>query len=99
MNEERLRDVFGELRRSEAARAPRFERIWNRQAIVPHPRRFSLAFALTLVLLLTMVTITIVRKPAPAPGISEWRAPTDFLLDTPGRELLNTLPDLKGNQQ
>jgi hypothetical protein len=40
------------------------------------------------------------REPAPAaaptpadlPSLARWRAPTDFLLATPGRELLYTLP-------
>jgi hypothetical protein len=37
------------------------------------------------------------RKAHPGPGnpvasLAEWRAPTDFLLETPGRELLRTVP-------
>jgi hypothetical protein len=30
----------------------------------------------------------------PAVSITEWRAPTDFLLETPGRELLRTVPSI-----
>jgi hypothetical protein len=26
--------------------------------------------------------------------LADWRSPTDFLLDTPGRELLDTVPDI-----
>jgi hypothetical protein len=40
-----------------------------------------------------------VPAPAPAgvtspasPALADWRAPTDFLLDTPGRALLDTVP-------
>lgn len=29
-----------------------------------------------------------------APMLADWRSPTAFLLDTPGRELLHTIPDI-----
>ena len=31
---------------------------------------------------------------AAAPMLVDWRSPTDFLLDAPGRELLHTIPDI-----
>jgi len=34
--------------------------------------------------------------PVVQPSIGEWRSPTDFLLDTPGRGLLQTLPAVGG---
>jgi hypothetical protein len=40
---------------------------------------------------------TVVHRWQPEPGkqvasIADWKPPTDFLLDTPGRELLDTVP-------
>ena len=92
MNDDQLREAFAELRRVEAAHVPRF-------AMMPRKRRpyTALAFA-TVVLLVVLVVAVIPRRP-PAPSISTWTAPTDFLLQTPGRELLASVPDLKGTRQ
>jgi len=38
------------------------------------------------------------RAPKPVTSIIEWKAPTDFLLATPGSELLRTVPQI-GNWQ
>ena len=95
MNDEQLRDAFSELQRAEAARAPRFERMWRRRSA---QRRFSFAFVFV-TLLMIVLTVAVVRRPVPQPSISEWHAPTDFLLRTPGRQLLDSVPDLKGNLQ
>ena len=56
------------------------------------------------VVLVTMVTaILLFRPPRRKPpryapksvtSITEWKAPTDFLLATPGRELLETVPQI-----
>jgi hypothetical protein len=35
------------------------------------------------------------RRPGPPPpmaAVAQWIAPTDFLLDTPGREIVHTVP-------
>ena len=56
----------------------------------------QLAFAVVLLIVLALVMIP--RRP-PQPSISAWRAPTDFLLQTPGRELLQSVPDMKGTRQ
>lgn len=93
MNDDRLRNAFAELRRIETSRAPRFN--------VNVETGFStsrLKLALAVVVLLVIAVLMIPRRP-PAPSISAWRAPTDFLLQTPGRELLNSTPDLKGTTQ
>jgi hypothetical protein len=91
MNDDQLRDAFAELRRAETARVPAF-RIRDRR---PKPY-LRLAFAALLLIVLAVVMIP--RRP-PQPSISAWRAPTDFLLQTPGRELLSSVPDLKGTRQ
>ena len=92
MNDDQLRNAFAELRRAETARIPAF-RIHGRRGRRPHMR---LAFAVVLLIVLAVVMIP--RRP-PQPSISAWRAPTDFLLQTPGRELLTSVPDLKGTRQ
>ena len=96
MNDDQLRNAFAELRRAEAARIPRYVA----PALSRRPSRLrvgsSLAFAVVLLIVLAVVMIP--RRP-PQPSISAWRAPTDFLLQTPGRELLNSVPDLKGTRQ
>lgn len=93
MNDDRLRSAFAELRRAEAAHVPPFKRLPSRQK--PWP---SIRLAFAIVLLIVLVVSIIPRRP-PAPSISNWRAPTDFLLKTPGQELLSTVPDLKGTRQ
>jgi hypothetical protein len=93
MNDDRLRDAFAELRRTETARVPAFRPALGRRGRRPY---IQLAFAVVLLIVLAVVMIP--RRP-PRPSISAWRAPTDFLLQTPGRELLNSVPDLKGTRQ
>ena len=91
MNDDHLRDAFAELRNAEAANVPRFAARARRR------RPFaSLAFAIVAIIVLAIVMIP--RRP-PAPSITRWKAPTDFLLQTPGSELLSSTPDLKGTRQ
>lgn len=94
MNDNSLRNAFDELRRSEAADVPAFR--------VAAPRRVArLRYAFAAIVLLIAIAIAIVPHHATRqqPSITAWRAPTDFLLQTPGRELLNSVPDLKGRTQ
>jgi hypothetical protein len=44
---------------------------------------------------LVLLALVLGREPEPpGPSLAEWRAPTDFLLDTPGREVLTLAPSL-----
>ncbi|HEY8130290.1 MAG TPA: hypothetical protein VII12_00235 [Thermoanaerobaculia bacterium] len=92
MNDDRLRQAFAELRREEAAHVPPF-RVDGRRGRWPATR---LAFAL---LVLMIVAMIFRHHNTPQPSIAEWRAPTDFLLKTPGQELLTSVPHLKGTMQ
>jgi hypothetical protein len=92
MNDDQLRSAFAELRRAEGVRVPRFERPDSRG------RLSSTALAFAVVALIVTAIIMIPRRP-PAPAITTWKAPTDFLLQTPGRELLQSTPDLKGSRE
>ncbi len=39
--------------------------------------------------------LSVQRRPgADVPALAQWRAPTDFLLNTPGRELLQAIPHI-----
>jgi len=97
MNDEQVRGSFAELRRFEGQRAPRFDRMWARSA---SRRRLSWAFAFVTLLLIVLTASVLYRSHKTLqPAISAWRAPTDFLLQTPGRQLLSSIPDLKGNVQ
>ena len=92
--DDRLHAAFAELRRVELTRIPPFGGLLSRRR--PRRQYLRLAFAVVLLILLTVVIVP--RRPA-GPSISTWRAPTDFLLKTPGQELLESVPDLKGTRQ
>jgi hypothetical protein len=87
-----LRDAFARLREAERHSVPRFAVQRARRS----PAR--LAFALIALLLIVGGAFIARRKPHDVPEttvtISTWRAPTDFLLKTPGRELLDSTPRL-----
>jgi hypothetical protein len=90
-----LRERFQELRDEERATVPRFA-IPIRRA----PNRKPL-LALAVVILIA-IAILFPRhsaqftpaERAAARSIAEWHAPTDFLLRTPGRELLTSMPSI-----
>jgi hypothetical protein len=96
-----LRDAFVAWRRREAIRAPGFEAILQRSSAVsrrPPWRGAALAClglaALTAVVWRFAPTPTPVARPASALSLTDWRSPTDFLLSTPGSELLHAMPDI-----
>ena len=101
-----LREKFRLLKRQDQALAPEFARYWDALRRLPltqhvwtlNYRFVSAAFAL---ILLAGIAAGVWRKgflkhPEPAEAtiaqLSQWRAPTDSLLQTPGGELLRTLP-------
>jgi hypothetical protein len=85
-----LREAFETLRQQEAGSAPRFDRMWHARA----QRSFTprLAFA---AMVLIIVAVLAFRPEKPQPSITAWKAPTDFLLQTPGRELLQSTPEFE----
>jgi hypothetical protein len=95
MNDDQLRKVFAELRRVEMADAPPYVKP-ARSPLKGGRLRYAAAFALMLVV---VIILSRQHETKPRVSISEWRAQTDFLLQTPGHELLNSVPDLKGNIQ
>jgi hypothetical protein len=100
LRDDELRNRFAALRLEEEAQAPEFSllppatgsgRRWIRGKLV--------AAAVCVVAMLASVVLLrlVAFKPGPEPSkpvvsLAEWRAPTDFLLETPGQELLRTVP-------
>jgi hypothetical protein len=96
-----LRARFAALRQEEEAQAPRFAlpatravRRRRTPGLIP-VAECALAIAAA-IFVLRFVALEPRRPSAPVASLTEWRAPTDFLLETPGRELLRTVPALGG---
>jgi hypothetical protein len=97
-DESDLRTAFAALRREDATEAPAFEALvararppGGRRGLVPLLGGLAAVSAIAVVL-----AVTAGRRPGPAPSpaasIEQWIAPTDFLLRTPGYEILQTTP-------
>lgn len=97
-NDPDLREHFASLRREDAARTPGFTQVLQRARHASTRITGMLAAAACLMIAVAAVTVMrLVHDRAPAarhaaPWLADWRAPTDFLLNTPGRELLHTVP-------
>lgn len=93
-----LRNAFARLRESEMRSVPAFA-VHDRQRT--HVRRLAFAAALLLVVVVAggyVARRALQRQPSSSPAnvtLSTWRAPTDFLLRTPGRELVESTPRLE----
>ena len=97
-SDDMLRRRFAVLRREEEQQAPEFGRLWQAGAGARRRQtRWFAAAACTLVALLALLWIrSVQRRPddKTVASITEWKAPTDFLLETPGSELLRTVPEI-----
>jgi len=107
-SDEELRELFSVLRGEDEAHAPPFMAEQGRRRNGPPlPSGWRLAaasvFAAT-VLLAVLVWLrhgppripgVPGRGPVPVISITEWKPPTDFLLNTPGREILRTAPVIR----
>jgi hypothetical protein len=92
----RLRELFARLKQEDRARTPSFRAPERR--VVTRPRwvpRLAIAAAIVL------VALVLARSDEPSPdravvdlGATTWRSPTDFLLATPGADLMRTVPAL-----
>jgi hypothetical protein len=93
-----LRRRFAALRREEDQQTPEFALLWQAGAGARRPQaRWFAAAACALIALLAFLWIrSVQRRPGDkiVASITEWKAPTDFLLETPGRELLRTVPEI-----
>lgn len=95
-DEQDLRERFARLRRADGAQAPDFRRLVD-GARGARARPRSLAPALLAGGVIAAVGLAAIQRLAAppverGPTLSEWSAPTDFLLRTPGHELLFSSP-------
>lgn len=105
---ELLREILAEGHRSTHRRPPAFATLWSRaaaEARAPRTaRRRGFAVAAVAAAMLAIATTIVLwptNRQSPseieramliAASVSEWRAPLDFLLETPGQEWLDSTP-------
>ncbi len=98
-----LRDLFASLRAEEESSAPDLEDLLRRQPVRGRSKsagRLIAAGALLAAAIAAVVwLLPEIEKPhgyreRPVAFITQWKSPTDFLLDTPGRDLLQTVPSV-----
>ena len=91
-----FRERFAALRREEEAAAPAIGQLLARTRRMPEVRRVgrsvAAAAAVAVLVVLALLPVWDPERPSAAPPVENWRSPTEFLLRTPGREVLETLP-------
>jgi hypothetical protein len=103
-DDSRLRDRFALMRSDDAARTPAFAQLLQRARPGVRYPAFRLragAVAVTASLLAVFAAVTLWQVPhvhtttsgTAVPPLAAWRSPTEFLLDTPGREVLRLVPE------
>lgn len=98
LRESALRNRFLSLREEELRHVPVFASLWGKR--IPVQGRKGLWFAAATCVLIVVAAILLLRSWRPnreevsMVSITEWKAPTDFLLETPGREILQTVPEI-----
>ena len=97
-----LRDMFARLRREDHAHVPPF-RLPASRPVSPWalPVKVAAAAAVILVAVVLAVPHSGSRRPPVQLvdlGDAAWHSPTDFLLNTPGHELLRTIPPIGSPQ-
>ena len=99
-SDDMLRRRFALLRREEEQHAPEFARLWSVCAAARRQARWFAVTACALIALLAFLWILSARRPKEitAASITQWKSPTDFLLETPGGELLRTVPEFGQRQ-
>ena len=102
--EKRLRELFESARRRDEASAPRFHALLRRERPTERAVRLPLALRLAAIAIVLAVVGLLavsgrVARPTVAPPVTgeflssaRWSGPTDFLLATPGRDLLRSTP-------
>lgn len=90
--EPELRDRFAALRREDERRLPPFTRVWQAARAghrrTPHRRRLVASATIAAAACVLLLWLAGRRTMPPSPSLTDWRPPTDFLLQTPGREIL-----------
>src|SRR5437867_3640560 len=107
LEETQLKQLFADLRQQDERTTPSFGATWHSAMARSEAVRPSLAWfrlsTLTAVLIGVAVAVSVFlprsrtepRQAQPVSlTISQWQSPTDFLLTTPGEQLLKTVPQL-----
>ncbi len=93
-----LREMFARLRRQDHARVPPF-RLPAARPVSPWAMPMKVAAAAAVILVAVVLAIPDSGERQPPVqlvdlGDAAWHSPTDFLLITPGSELLRTMPPI-----
>jgi hypothetical protein len=96
---EDLRGLFSALRREVDLAPPEFSAVLRRAGVreaAGRRHRWLAVTACALLLLAPLLWLVPGRHKHDPGGVSlsEWRSPTDFLLQTPGQELLRDIPEI-----
>lgn len=104
-HERELRDAFGALHRDVQASAPQFADLASAPALASARRRRRVGQAAVVMSILILVLVALPLRSSPGfdferfttltgidPGSVTWQAPSDFLLDVPGHDLLQAVP-------
>jgi hypothetical protein len=101
LRDDDLRMRFAALRREEEMLAPAFE--LPRGDLAARGWRWSAGTLMAAAVCAITITVAVVllrlvpaaprgSNSSPVASLSQWRSPTDFLLETPGREMLRSVP-------
>lgn len=97
-HDDALRGRFAVLRREEEEHVPEFASLWRGRVRAPRGKaRWVVAAACALIVVVAVLWSRSGKRgpeEVSVASITEWKAPTDFLLETPGRELLRTVPEI-----
>jgi hypothetical protein len=98
LHDSALHTLFARMRQEEQQHIPVFASLWGGRTRAPRGK--VLWFVVASCALLAVATVFLQRLERPKPeevsmsSITQWKAPTDFLLETPGREMLRTVPEI-----
>jgi hypothetical protein len=96
LGDEDLRGLFEERRTLDEEKAPQFRKVLERGRSGARPAGIGpvrLVTAAAAIVALA-VSVALLQRPQPAIRIEDWKAPTDFLLEAPYPDLLDTMPAL-----
>ncbi|MGZ5380640.1 MAG: hypothetical protein ACXWFQ_02160 [Thermoanaerobaculia bacterium] len=96
VGDEDLRRLFEERWTSAEEKAPPFRKLLERGRSDARPARVGPVrfVAAAAAILALAASVALFRRPQPAIPIEDWKAPTDFLLEAPYPDLLDTKPAL-----
>lgn len=100
-DDQEIRKAFEDVHKYGGDDVPEFDDVWRRSKLASqrrtasHRRRwrvFAAAVSATAIFIVYWSARRDVVAPSKPPMLTEWKAPTDFLLQMPNRELLSGIP-------